>query len=242
MRVERRQCHEAPATRGRGVPPAEGIHRPVEQRGDRSARAEGIGQQRDGHIEARLIAPGAVGVEPLEPIDRRGAIAPREGSARRVWMRREPEPALPPHIVDDLGRGTTEPVRRGAVEPQRHVVSTGGADLHRIDDEHRRAVTRGLGRSRRITVVGDDDEVEASVCGRTSDVIDRSRAVGAVRVDVVGAAPLGVPPQRLGLVETHRERGRRQTHPQRDGHARRRGNEDAPEASHRTSPRQVVRA
>src|SRR5712671_3354415 len=110
-----------------------------------------------------MDAPTGIRVDPLNAVNRRTPITPTQLGLRRIRMRRNPEPAEPPHIVDHIAWFPGERVRR-----RRHVecdvVSARCADLDGIQTEDAGAVHRGVGYARRIAVIGEDNEPGAGTC------------------------------------------------------------------------------
>ena len=101
-------------------------------------------------------------------------------------MGRDPESTQPLDVLDDVPRLSAERVRRGG-HVEREVVAAGRADLHGIEAQHARPVRRRIRRAGAVSVIGEDDELQAGPRGRCRDVVGRAAAVGSIGVDVEDA-------------------------------------------------------
>ena len=103
--------------------------------------------QRASQRRPPLVAPGAVGIQPLEAVKRRLPFAPRQLALGRIGVRRDAETAQPRDVLDHVARLAGQTVGRLS-EAERDVVAAGGADLDGVDQQH--AVDVAWRRRRRV--------------------------------------------------------------------------------------------
>ena len=99
----------------------------------------------------------------------------------------DPDATEAPDILHHIACFPTERIC-GLPHPDREEVPVLGTDLHAIEHQHTRPPGRRIGDARAVSVIGEDDEVQAGERGRRRDVLGPASAVGADRVQVQRAA------------------------------------------------------
>ncbi len=185
MRIEPGERGHRPL-RGCGVPPAEGRNRTVQHGGERGSGADPIPERGADERRPRTAAPRTVGVQPLDAVSRDVPVAPRQLLPGGVRVRDDPEPAQAANIFGHRRGLAAEAIRR-LRQPDSQVVAGVGADLNGVQTEHAAGIRRRYRGTRRISVIGEHDELEASAGrGRGNRGAGR-RAVGIRAMDVDGA-------------------------------------------------------
>ena len=133
---------------GELVPPGKRRHRPIEKRCERRGRSHEITEQRAPERESFLVAPLAVGVHPLDSIQRSGPIGPRELAPRRERMRSNTKAAHPGDVFRNGVTVTSQRIGR-LTNSERDVVAVIGADFDAVDTQHAVEVLRRV-RERRV--------------------------------------------------------------------------------------------
>jgi hypothetical protein len=98
-------------------------------------------------------------------------------------MRSYRNSAEPVHVVDNVTAFPAERIRR-LRQAECDQMPVDGADLHTVDVQHAVPVIGQIGRSRPIAMVGDDHELQTRRRRGTRHVVDRSSAIGTIRVDM----------------------------------------------------------
>ena len=207
VRVRARERDDAPVLEQR-VP---AIQRggPVQEPRQRGAGPQPVPEPGAEQRSPALVAPFAVAVQPLDPVDRCVRIGPAERTFRRIGVSGNAESSQPRDVFDDGLRGAAERIRR-AGHVDRHVVAVVGADLDGVEHEDAVEVLGRIRRPRRVAVVGEDDELQIGARRGGRDFTRVAVPVRSGGVDVIRA----------------RHRARRQVVPLRAGaQARRRGRE-----------------
>ena len=186
MGVDAGEADDA-ALRRHGRPARQQAAAVAGEQGERRHRTDRVIDERARQPQRRIVAPFRIEVEPLEAVDRRLPVAPRQRRLRRIRVGDDTEPAEPPHVLDDVGGVAGQPVRRLA-QTEREVVAVRRADLDAVDDEDAGSIRRRERRARAVAVIGDDDELQAGAGRRGGDLVDGAAAVRARRVDVDDAA------------------------------------------------------
>ena len=101
-------------------------------------------------------------------------------------MRRDAESAETVDVLDDVARVAGERIRRRR-HADRDVVTLVRADLHAIEAEHAGPVDRRIGNARRVTVIGEDDELESRLRRGGRDLVRPAQTVGSIGMDVEDA-------------------------------------------------------
>lgn len=176
-----------PPALGQRVPPPDRRRRPIEERHDRLGTAKPVRHHGTQQRPLRLVAPLAVGVQPLHAVEVGLPGMPRQFRLRRIGMRDDAESTQPPDVLDDVARLAGETIRR-ARHAQGDVVAVGRADLDAIDHEHAGDVARRVHEAGRVAMVGQHDEVETRARGGVGHFVLSAGAVGGARVHVDSAA------------------------------------------------------
>src|SRR5512138_3523399 len=100
MRIVRRERDDAPRRRER-IPLPQRRDRPVEQQSERATGPPEVSQQRARNGGLPLVPPLAVGVQPLETLERHGPVAPGELTLRGDRVRGDPEAAEAGDVLGD---------------------------------------------------------------------------------------------------------------------------------------------
>ena len=107
----------------------------------------------------------------------------------------DPEAAEAGDVLGDIAGFAGERVRRRR-HVDRDVVPSVGADFDSVDAEHPVAVDRGIGRTRAVAMVCENDELQACSCSGSGHDLRRAAAVGSGGVDVQDPGDAPVVPRR----------------------------------------------
>ena len=162
--------------------------RPIEQRGQRLRRPQRIRQQRARERHEELVAPFAVGVEPLEAVERRVPVAASCSDGRgEPGCAAMPKP--PSRCTSSItSSGVPASGYGDGRQAERDVVPAGRCSPRRRRWTARRCDSRRLGRPRAVAVIGQDDELQAGARRRGRDRRRRAAAVRPIGVNVIRAA------------------------------------------------------
>ncbi len=159
----------------------------IEQRRQRSAGARQVPEERPRQCRPALVAPFAVGIQPLDAVDRNVPVLPGELGTSRERVGGNPEAAQPGDVLRHRIGIAAERVRRRR-QAERHIVSLVRADFDAVHTEHAVQVFRRLRRTRAVAVVREDGEVHAGLRCRQGDLPPVEGPIGLSRVDVKRAS------------------------------------------------------
>ncbi len=118
----------------------------IEQRRQCSPGARQVPEERPRQSRPALVAPFAVGIQPLDAVDRNVPILPGELGTSRERVGGNPEAAQPGDVLRDRIGIAAERVRHRR-QAERHIVSLVRADFDAVYTEHAVQVFRRLRRT-----------------------------------------------------------------------------------------------
>jgi len=128
-------------------------------------------------------------------------------------MRDDAEPAKAFHVLHDRIRLATQRIGRSR-HVERHEVSTVRADFDGVHAEYAVKIGRRVRRARPVTVVRENDELQAGAFRRGSDRIFVRSAIRTIRMNVIGAGDRA--PRCVGIgLGGEADRARRQSDEQK---------------------------